>query len=467
MSTASLTGCGVLLALVALPAAASVETDYAFKADIAVVNQTSGDFGLLGRGNATRAYLDATPWAHFQFSPAWSGFVRARLFAPTGTVQTNANDNNNLGPTDQTFLGLKEAWIDYAGFKYPGESIRLGRQRIREDDAMYIDQDVDAARWIFNTTLVQSEFGIGREFGTYRTDDVGLPPDQKHRTYVYGTLSREWRAYQRVGVRAIYVHDDNNLPQAGAITNVGTKLTAGNLLWMGAFLNNHYFDGADAPPLAYNVSINWLSGNQRAALIDPVTRTVTGVTDRRVSHAWATDVGLRYRLPVEKFPLQLGAAYVYSSGGNGHDLSTQYSQTGLQSNYSRFTGTDSFTQRFTDAYRAELGNLKVATAYASINLGRWNTSLIYNHFDRVHNNAPVYADNIDIVPLNNSGSLGHGYDVVVTRFFGGRIAHTDLLTGDEPASSVRLRGSVFQPGAAYGNNLRTEYRVSLELVLWY
>ncbi len=465
MSNLSLTGLGVLLALITLPAAA-VQTDYAFKADMAAVDETHGDLGQLGRGNSVQGYLDATPWAHFQFSPAWSGFVRVRLFAPTGIVQTNANDNNNVGPTDQAFAGLKEAWVDYAGFRYPGESIRLGRQRVREDDAMYVDQDVDALRWIFNTTLVQSELGVGHEFSTYRTDSVGLPPDQKHRTYVFGTLGGEWHAYQRFGVRAIYVDDSVGLPMVGETTTLGTKLTNGNLLWAGVFLNNHYFDGASAPAWAYNASFNWLSGHQRTALIDPMSRAVTGISNGHV-HAWAADLGLRYRLPVEKFPLQIGAAYVYSSGGRAGDLSTQFSQTGLQSNYSRFTGTDSLTQRFTDAYRAELGNLKVATAYASINLGRWNTSLIYNHFARVHGDAPVYADNMIIEPVNPTSSLGEGYDLVLTRFFGGRVAQSDLLAGDEPESSIRLRGSVFHPGSAYGSNTRTEYRVMLELVLWH
>ena len=68
--------------------------------------------------------------------------------------------------------------------------------------------------------------------------------------------------------------------------------------------------------------------------------------------------------------------------------------------------------------------------------------------------------------MNDSSSLGQGYDVVLTRFFGGKVAHSDLLSGDEPASSIRLRGSVFRPGAAYAANARKEYRVMLELVLW-
>lgn len=463
MGTLSLTGIGVALALIALPAAA--QTSYALKTDIAAVDQSNGDLGLYKKGSSKQAYLDATPWVHFQFSPAWSAFLRVRLFAPTGTVQTNANDNNNVGPTDKAFFGLKEAWIDYAGFRYPGESIRVGRQRIREDDAMYVDQDVDAVRWIFNTTLVQSEFGVGHEFSTYRTDSVGLPPDQKHRTYVFATLGGEWRPYQRYGIRAIYVDDKVGLPVMGEATTLGTKLTNGNLLWAGLFFHNHYFDGADAPSFAYNASLNWLGGHQRTALIDPVTRVVTGVSNQHV-RAWATDVGLRYRLPIQRFPLQFGVAYVYSSGGRGDDLSDQYSQTGIQSNYSRFTGTDSLTQRFTDAYRAELGNLKVATAYMSINLGRWNSSVIYNRFDRVHGDAPVQVDSIAIEPVNPVSRLGDGYDLVVTRFFGGRIAHSDLLAGDEPESSVRLRGSVFRPGPAYGSNTRNEYRIMLELVLW-
>lgn len=448
------------------PPATAVDTDYAWKINVTGEGTGGRDLGQLGAGDTLEGFLDTTPWAHFQFSPSWSAFVRVRLFAPTGTVASNSDDNNNVRASDSTFAALKEAWVDYGGLtSYPDESIRLGRQRIREDDALYWDQDIDALRWIFNTTLLQAQIGVGKEFSTYRTDNAKLPPDQKDRLYTFGTLSGEWRPEQRIGFRFAHADDSSNPPPLGQPVNSETKLQTGNMTWAGFFLDNHYYDGLDAPPLAYNAEAIWLFGNQRTALVDPVQRVVVG-QDAGNLHAWAADVGLRYRLPVEKFPLQLGASYAYSSGGHAGDVSDQFAQTGIQSNFSLFTGTRALLNRFTDSYRAELGNLRVGTAYASINLGNWDTSLIYSRYNRVHGDAPVTVDNLLVDPNTISRDLGNGYDVVFTRYLGGRTEQQSFLLADEHESSLRLRGSVFEPGAAY-SNADSEYRVTLELTLWY
>ena len=458
---------GLCMPLVIVPNASAVETDYAWKINVTGEGDRGRDLGLLGLDDSTEAFLDTTPWAHFQFSPQWSAFVRVRLFAPTGTVLSNGNDNNNASATNETFLGLKEAWIDYGGLtSYPDESIRFGRQRIRQNDALYWDQDIDSLRWIFNTTLLQAEIGVGEEFGTYRTDDVKLPPDQKNRIYTFGALSGEWHPQQRIGVRFVHADDDGGGPGIGEIVNSRTKLQNGHLTWAGFFLDNHYYDGLDAPALVYDASMTWLLGSQRTALVDPLSQTVTG-RDSDNLHAWAADVGLRYRLPIEKFPLQLGASYTYSSGGHAGDLSDQFAQTGLQSNYSTFTGTRALINRFTDAYRAELGNLRVGSAYASLNFGQnWDTSLIWSRYNRVHGDAPVTVDNLLVEPNTISRDLGDGYDFVLTRYFGGRTEQRNWLLADEHQSSLRLRGSVFDPGSAYAQG-DPEYRVTLELTLWY
>jgi hypothetical protein len=51
------------------------------------------------------------------------------------------------------------------------------------------------------------------------------------------------------------------------------------------------------------------------------------------------------------------------------------------------------------------------------------------------------------------------------------IADADLPSytpGDDAAdSSIRLRASWFNPGKAYGPDAKDEYRVMLELTLWY
>jgi alginate production protein len=457
---------GAAALLAASTQALAVETDYAWKINVTGEADGGRDLGLLDNPNDQEAYLDTTPWAHFQFSPQWSAFVRARLFVPTGEVLPSGNDNNNVGATSQTFIGLKEAWIDYGGLtSYPDESIRLGRQRIRQDDALYWDDDIDALRWIFNTTLLQAQIGVGHEFSTYRSDNVELPPEQKQRVYSFGTLSGEWYPQQRIGARFVHADDHGDQPLPGQVVDSETKLQNGHITWAGFFADNHYYDGLDSPPLTYNASMTWLFGSQRTAFVDPTTSIVTGEDDGNL-HAWAADVGLRYRLPSPRFPLQLGASYTYSTGGSPGDVSDQFEQTGIQSNYSTFTGTRALITRFTDAYRAELGNLRVGSAYASLNFGEWDTSLIYSRYNRVHGDAPVTVDNLVVAPNTISRDLGNGYDFILTRYLGGKTEQQTYLLADEHQSSVRLRGSIFDPGAAYSHG-DSEFRVTVELTLWY
>ena len=38
---------------------------------------------------------------------------------------------------------------------------------------------------------------------------------------------------------------------------------------------------------------------------------------------------------------------------------------------------------------------------------------------------------------------------------------------DDLRSNVRLRGSLFRPGTAYGDSLDDQYRVILETTLWF
>jgi hypothetical protein len=85
----------------------------------------------------------------------------------------------------------------------------------------------------------------------------------------------------------------------------------------------------------------------------------------------------------------------------------------------------------------------------------------------VHGDGPVTVDGISTSPATGRRTLGNGYDLVVTRFFGTRKSSDKLEPGEDAETTVRLRGSVFDPGAAYGPNAKLDYRATLELTLWY
>src|SRR3546814_10335225 len=118
-------------------------------------------------------------------------------------------------------------------------SLRLGRQRIRNDDAQFFDEDIDAARWIFNTTLLDADLGVARQFDTYRTDDVDVPVDQDQRTYTFGSLAWDWAARQRIGFRVVHANDDNHLPAAGEPVEPGGRNSNGQQTWVNVHLDNH------------------------------------------------------------------------------------------------------------------------------------------------------------------------------------------------------------------------------------
>jgi alginate production protein len=464
-TAASTLAFGSLAALASNPAEA-LQLDYRIKAVTAVVADRGQDFGLQQQSNTTQAYLDLTPWAHFRFTPQWGAFVRARLFAPTGNLQTQGNENNNVNSSSRSFVGLKEAWIEYAGLtSYPGESFRVGRQRILQDDTQWWDEEIDAVRWIFDTTLLEAQLGAARNFDTYRTDSQPLPVQEKNRLYGFATVAGEWRARQRIGARVIHASDSKDPPAPGAAVDSATKVQDAELTWAGLFADDHYFDWQDQPSFAYWESVSWLFGDQRTAIVD-ATHTVTGEQSGNV-HAWAAEADLRYRLPFENFPLQIGGGYVYSSGGTALDPSHQYQQSGTQSNYSRFTGTRSLINRFNEAYRAELGNIKVASGFISLNRLKYDLSVVYSHFEKTHGDAPVVTDGIVVSPTNGSSDLGDGVDFVAAYYFGQNPGESKYALNEDVQPTIRLRTSWFRPGSAYDPGWDDRYRVFLEFSLWY
>jgi len=456
-----------LVALLALipTAAGAVEADWVFRGTLAGQADGGRDLGLDGARDQQRGYIDATPWVQLQFSEALSGRVRVRLFAPTDDVLLPGNDNNNLAASSKAFVGLREAWLDYRGLTdYPGESLRVGRQRIRQSDAAWWDQDIDAARWIFDTSLLQFQLGAARQFDSYRSDGADIPAVQQDRTYGFATASFEPSPGVRLGLRAVHARDDRGAPDVGSTLAPGDKRTRGDLSWFGSYIEHDAYVAEPTASLSYWGSANGLVGKQRRLASEPLTGTITA-DDKESVRAWAADGGLRLRLPTV-IPVQLGVAYSQSSAGGG-ERSAGYTQTGLQSNYSRYTGTRTLMHRYGETFRAELGNLKASTAFVSMRHEAWDASLVFNHLERVRGSAPVTSDGLRVSPSTDNVTLGNGYDLVIARYFEGKAPVDRLEPGEDLGTSLRLRASMFDPGAAYGPAAKLDYRVTVEMTLWY
>jgi alginate production protein len=461
----------LLLAAAGTEQVAAQNLDYALRTTTVFEADGRRDLDLAGGSASETLFLNLAPRALLQFSQAWTGYVRGRVFLPTRRVTPfDSSEPDDANPTG-AFAGLNEFWIQYGGFtSYPGEGLRIGRQHIRQADNEWWDQDADALRWIFDTTLLDAEIGAARQFSTYRTNGAAVPVSQRDRTFLFAALAADWHAQDRVGLRATHALDSVTLPQVGELIGPNAKLQDAHLSWIGLYADNGFFNilGAERD-LSYSCEINYLGGHQLLA-----RRGAGGLVASHLSQdvsAWEASVALRWR-PFSRVPFQFGGGYTYSEGGERSGRSQQYQQTGMQSNTSYFTGTRTLVGRYNETLQAQLGNLLVATAFVSLNLAANDASLVVETFRRDSARTAFVSDNVTTAPVSEDKDVGRGLDFVFTHYLQRVRRHERLLdrgdafTAQQRQSLLSLHASVFEPGAAYGPAAHTDYRVLLEVTLW-
>jgi alginate production protein len=450
----------VLAAVAATPVAAQ-QIDYAIR--------STGAFQTDDQHDAF--YLNLAPRVLIEMNRSWAGYVRARVFLPTDRVAPFASDQRDDTRPARSFAGLNEFWIQYSGFtSYPGEALRIGRQRIRQTGSEWWDQDADAIRWALDSTLLTMDLGVAHQFSTYRTDDGSVPIEQRNRTYFFGNISADWRPEDRVGLRVTHAADNVDLPAVGTEVSLDEKLQDARLTWLGLYADSGFYDVRSGDRrFVYGGEVTYLYGSQTVAQRD-ANNLITSSVSQDV-RAWQASTGLRWQ-PSKRAPVQVGAAYTYSEGGERDGRSTQFQQTGMQSNTSYFTGAQTLIDRYNEALRPELGNLLVASGFVSFRGLANEAGLVYSNFRRDSANSPIVTRNVVVAPLVASRDIGEGVDLVFTHYFDREARRQRLLDrGDafsarERRSMVSLRGSVFDPGEAYGPDARLDYRAQLEVTLW-
>ena len=459
------------LTLFATMPAAAQHIDYAVRTTTAFSTEDKRDLGLAAGDSQDQFLVNFAPRALIEFNPDWTGYARARVFLPTGRVAPFDSDQPDDPSPARAFVGLNEIWVQYNGLTgYPGEALRIGRQHIRQTGNEWWDQDADAIHWFFDTTLLRAEVGVARQFSTYRTDSPDVRTAQRGQTYWFGNLATDWSAHNQIGMRVTHAVAGQSPPQIGEAIEPGVQLQGTQLTWVSVYADNGYYDiRGEEQRVAYGSELTYLAGHERIAL-SGAGGTLAGQLAQDVA-AWQAQIGVRWQ-PLSQVPLRFGAALVHSQGGESGGRSHQYRQTGMQSNASYFTGTQTLISRYGEALRAQLGNLQVATGTVSFGGEDNEASFVFSRFRKDIGNAPIATDNITAQPLNDDRDIGSSVDLIVTHYLArsGRRQHLlyrgDAFAARERRSLLSMRASLFQPGAAYGPTARTDYRVLLEVTLW-
>lgn len=468
-------------------AALTEEKNFGLEVKISGQAEDDRDLGTRSGGDVNGIGLDLRPWVYGERGD-WSGYAMGQVVTATDTIQTDpleqtdattqqttqSRGNASEREVDKSYLALREFWIGYSGFTaYPGEILKVGRQRLRNDDGQWHDTNIEAVNWVFDTTLLKADVGVAQRFSEYRTDLTELSAQDEDRKHIFGDVSYQWMPGQWAGVRAHHSQDDGNLKKQDQEVDDLDKTSNGDLTWLGIQANSDAYNHRNINPINYWGSVTWLTGDRDSITtpFDPVDqRFEAGPKTSSNVNGWATDLGLRFRLDPQ---WQVGAAYSRAS--------KEYEQNGLESNRSNWTGTRSRIHRFGEAFQGEMANVESGSLFASWQMqDEYDASLIYHKFRRTDGNARIGTSGINAVgeerpgvlsslPLSTDGEkdLGQEMDLVVTKYFKGGLLPAALSQSmDEPSALVRLRAGVFKPGDAYGSEVDSYMHRAIVDVIW-
>jgi len=330
-------GIGLTFALLwSCPTLAALTEAKNFGQEVKVTGQSEDDrdLGTQKGGDVNGIGLDLRPWIYGE-SGNWSAYAMGQAVTSSDIIETDTLQQSSDDATQQTsnddrkskknYLAMREFWVAYGGFTpYPGEILKLGRQRLRNDDGQWRDTNIEALNWTFDTTLLKANVGVAERFSEYRTDLKELSPKDTDRQHLYADAAYQWTPGQWIGLRGHHTHDDGKLDYAepGVASDPLDKRENCDLTWLGIEANSDAYNWRNTNTINYWASVTGMKGDRDTvnALNADGTRPTTAKRSDDVS-GWATDLGVRLRLEPQ---WQVGAAYSRASA--------EYEQNGLQSN---------------------------------------------------------------------------------------------------------------------------------------
>ena len=285
------------------------------------------DLGTQPGGDVNGVGLDLRPWVYGE-SGAWSAYAMGQAVTSTDIIETDTlqqsegteNTSNNDRQTKKNYLAMREFWVGYSGFTpYPGELLKFGRQRLRNDDGQWRDTNIEALNWTFDTTLLKANVGVAERFSEYRTDLKELAPKDKDRLHAYAEAEYQWTPGQWVGIRGHHTHDDGKLDyaQPGVPSDSLDKKQNGDISWIGLQANSDAYNWRNTNTVNYWGSVTGMSGDRDT--VNPLNADGTAPAQPKQSgdvSGWATDLGVRLRLDPN---WQVGGAYSRASANYQQD----------------------------------------------------------------------------------------------------------------------------------------------------
>lgn len=396
--------------------ASDVELDARISLTPFFVMERGMDSDLFNGADRSEFGVSIKPQLMATYDDKWGGFIQGQFFIATDEVMIDSDEGS--GEAD-LFASLRQMWIEYGGFSpYANESIRLGRDRIRYHDGIWIDDDIVSVRWVHQSSLIDATFGVAEKISDFRTNNPLLSEREDNVSRLFGHMRRQIAYGHFYGLRFLYSHGRNQS------TNK-QRLISGALS-----LDNGYY-------LPYSLR-RW---DYVAAILMTTGKTLES-EQYEITSGMALDVGLRWNHFIDTKKFSIGSHYTtapYGSHGG-------YLPSGLESYRASYTGTRSKFHRFNEAFRAELFNIHISTLYLSLEQNaEWDINFALQRFEIDSLDAGVIAFDIQSNDLIIAEELGYGADITGSWYWGEGSNYKPLPVFLRN-SYLRMRTSFFMSG---------------------
>ena len=400
---------------------------------------TARDAGVVGAEAKAKFTAEFNPDALFY----WEG--RAVAAAGRAGVQ---DENTGAVGNNGSFAEWKQSYLQFSNIGgEPTASARIGRQLVAEPYGLWWNQDFDAVRANYDSSLFKGSLTGGQNLMTYRTNDTGgFIEGQKNVARVMAEGSWQYHYQNFIEARVAYVDDHQHQAVGDLVGDVNPYNNPGNMYWYGlrATGKTAVFDDADANKVGYRVDLLGVSGHEDQPTLGATN--VTAITGRHVQ-GWAFDAGTDIPLPHAKPLIHLGYAY-----GSGDDSTTgtdnSFRQTGLQGNFSRIGALSQNTDNYGTVLRPELSNIHIISAGVTMPvLAASDAGVIYRYYRLADTATSLVSSGVANTLNGVDKDLGQGVDVMfnmdVLKETTENIPHVQSL-------SFRSSLGFFRSGDAYG-----------------
>lgn len=416
--------------------------DTSVRMQVADVNNS--DLNTSGSNNVGAGALEARFKLTDNFNKDALLFLDASAVGSLGrggfqSADTGAISNGN------NFLLLRQAYLQFGNKDEQPASLRVGRQKVAEPYGVWWNQNFDAVRISYNTTLFNGMLAGGQNFSSYQTGNRPLAKNDRDLLRVLAEGSWQYYYQHFFEARLMYQDDHSGIAVGNPENANNPDDRQGHLVWGGvrAAGKTPFVEGADK--MSYRVDLMAVSGREDVATI--AGGVITALNNKHV-RGWAFDAGTDIPLPHAKPVVHLG--YAFGSGDSNAADGTDHAfrQSGLAGNFSRIGALSENTNNYGTVLRPELANIHILSAGVTMPvLTASDVGVIYRYYRLDDLSASLASSGVYNTLDGVHRQLGQGVDFLF---------NMDLVkekqVNDTHVQDVALRSSFgfFRSGNAYG-----------------